>query len=302
MSEQPALSIIVAWQKSQAQANDCLDSLYVQSKGRPTEIILVTSHSGADIQGLPSRYPGLVLSAGNADTLPKLYGRGIQRASGKLIAVTEAHTTFDSGWIDKTIQACAERSAAAIGGAVEPGPALAGLDFALYLCDYVQFALPLEAGDSNDLPGNNVVFKSTILDQFRPNRQKLELDGFWKTFFCHELQEHGQALLREPNMVSYYNRHMSFMDMMVRRFNHGRCFGAMRSADFSPLKKLMYALSCAALPFVLDMRLAKKIGAKKKLIGRAVLVFPFCHLIICAWVLGEHFGTIFGAGTSCDQL
>lgn len=296
------LSIVVAWQESQPNVEDCLDSLYRQETQCTAEIILAYGGFKPDLTPLVNKYPKLkIIEHPTSGSIPSLHGIGVEQCCGKLIAITEAHTTFKPNWFDTAISVSRSSADAAIGGAVEPGSTLSSVDFALYLCDYAQFALPLEAGASDDLPGNNIVFKRNAIDQYLSGKD-LSKDGFWKTFFCHELIEKGERLSRDPNMVTYYNRHLSFNAVMERRYHHGRCFGAMRSANFDAGKRALYLASCAGLPLILISRLFQKVWKKPSLAGRFLRVYPICKMIICAWVAGEYCGMAAGAKDSCDRL
>jgi hypothetical protein len=301
-NERPDLSIVIAWQLSQRDVLDCLESIYNQESHSVIEVILVYGGFEPDLSSLSAKYPHLIIMKHpNSGSLPSLHGLGIEQATGKFIAITEGHTTFAANWIDIAVSASSDNSAAAIGGVVEPGRDLLSVDFALYLCDYAQFALPMVSGVADDLPGNNIVFKRDVIEAFS-SAKDLGRDGFWKTFFCHELEKQGKTLWRDAKMVAFYNRHLSLGDVMLRRYHHGRCFGAMRSSEFTAGKKALYAASCGVLPIILCKRLVAKVVSKPSLMRRFALVYPICYLIVCAWVQGEYYGTALGAAGSCDQL
>lgn len=296
------LTIVVAWQAAQPNVEDCLDSIYSQKTDRSVEVIVVYGGFEPSVETLSNKYGNLkILEHADSDSIPSLHGLGVAHASGDLVAITEAHTTFAPDWVDTAISVACANPDAAIGGAVEPGINLTAVDYALYLCDYAQFALPLETGPSDDLPGNNVVFKRRIVDQHL-NRADLAKKGFWKTFFCNQLIEKGEKLSRDSRMVTYYNRHLKFDQVMERRYHHGRCFGAMRSTSFSSSRRVLFAASCLALPGLLAVRLLNKVRAKPALVSRFHRVQLLCQAIICAWVYGEFVGTVRGAGDSCERL
>ncbi|MFN8550079.1 MAG: glycosyltransferase [Candidatus Obscuribacterales bacterium] len=296
------LSIVVAWQAAQPNIEDCLDSLYAQRTHHNFEVIVAYGGFKPSLEILSKKYSDLkILEHSESDSIPSLHGLGLAHAAGDLLAITEAHTTFSPDWVDTAVSVSSSNSDAAIGGVVEPGKNLTSVDYALYLCDYAQFALPLATGPSDDLPGNNIVFKRQIMDMHL-NRTDLAKHGFWKTFFCNELMEKGEQLSRDSRLVAYYNRHLTFSEVMERRYHHGRCFGAMRSEAFNWSKRAIYAASCAALPAVLALRLFSKVRGKPALMSRFLKVQPICEAIICAWVYGEFVGTVGGAGDSCGRL
>lgn len=301
-SQSCELSIVVAWQQSQPNIEDCLTSLYAQTLEKNVEIIVAYGGFNPALTDLSKKYPNVTFVAHpESGSIPGLHGIGIANSRGKFVAITEAHTTFAANWIDTAIGVSNASMDAAIGGAVEPGKSLSAVDYALYICDYAQFALPLDKSVSDDLPGNNVIFKRSVIDPYFATKD-LAKDGFWKTFFCNELIAQGEQLSRDGRLIAFYNRHLSFKEVMNRRYHHGRCFGAMRSADFDTKKKLFYAASCGALPPVLALRLVDKVRKKPSLMPRFLRVQQICHAIICGWVSGEFAGTIGGAGDSCDRL
>ncbi|WP_369676710.1 hypothetical protein, partial [Enterococcus faecium] len=95
-----------------------------------------------------------------------------------------------------------------------PGPHLSSVDFALYICDYAQFAFPLDSAPATDLPGNNIVFKRASIQDLL-DIKNLSEEGFWKTFFCYQLMEGGRQLRSDSRLVAYYNRHLTFNEVLV---------------------------------------------------------------------------------------
>jgi glycosyltransferase involved in cell wall biosynthesis len=297
----PELSVVVATQNAHDTVAACLDSLLGQSglADGALEIIVVDGSADGTAALVAMRYPQLTpLRPIGTAGLPWLFGIGIARASGQLIALTEGHCTFPPNWAVAAIAAHHATDSPVIGGAVEPGCELSPLDWALFCCDYGQFLPPLQAGPTTDLPGNNIIFKRAILG----SADSFASAGFWKTFFVHQLAAKGLATLAEPRLAVVYHRHASLAQIIRRRYDHGRCFGAMRAPTMAPLRRAIYALAGPLLPWLLTYRLVQRMRAKPAYWVRFAAVLPRAFLMLLLWSIGEWVGHLAGAGRSCERL
>lgn len=297
----PELSVVVAIQNARDTAAACIDALLGQSglAAGALEIIVVDGSTDGTAALVGMRYPQLALlrPTGTAG-LPWLFGMGIARASGRLVALTEGHCTFPPNWAVTAIAAHLATNSPVIGGVVQPALELSPLDWALFCCDYGQFLPPLPAGQTTDLPGNNIIFKRAILG----HTESFASDGFWKTFFVHRLAAEGVTTLAEPRLAVVYHRHSSLAQVISRRYDHGRCFGAMRAATMLPLRRAIYALAGPLLPWLLSYRLIQRMRAKPAYWARFAAVLPRALLMLLLWSIGEWVGHLAGAGRSCERL
>ena len=229
--------------------------------------------------------------------LPELWGEGISQSTGAVIAVTESTCRPDSCWINSILKAH-ESANPVIGGAVEISKAARLVDWAAYFCEYGQFMYPLKEGPANELPGNNVSFKRWVLEI----GQDFVQNGFWKTYWCRELQEEGIPLVLMPSILVYYNKTYRLVPFLIRRFHHGRCFGGMRATAISSLRRFCYAIGSPLLPFLFLARSIHAIIPKKRYLKEFILSFPISILAILMWSFGEFCGYIAGKGQSCSYI
>ncbi len=278
------LSVIVAVQQPSAAA--CLESLYAQST--PLEIIVV------DGVGQVADAPTIRLIRQIGASLPQLLASGIDAATGDIIAMTEAHVTFPAGWAEAVLSAHEHLSSPVIGGLVLAGESLSAWDWGLYCVDYAAFMPPLIDGETDVLPGNNLSFKRAVLD-----RAQFQERGFWKTFFCQQLQREGVMLHLSSQIVATYQRRIGVMALIQRRWHHGRCFGGMR--PLAPMNRLRLIVLGWALPVLLFVRLLNGIRGKA---GAALVIRALPSIIVglAAWSAGEWWGTVFGTGESCRYV
>ncbi len=294
----PELSIVIAAQGAPDLAMRCIQSLLDQDLGpEGLEIILVEGSPYASEQAVAARYPMVSFVRADSSSIPVLHGIGITRSAGRLIAITESHCVFRNDWARVAIEAHAG-SAAAVGGAVEPGQKLGALNTGLFLCDYAQFVPPIAKQVTYDLPGNNIIFKRTCLDF----AQNYAVHGFWKTFFCQTLARAGAELVTDPNLIVYYNRRLVLSQIASRRVNHARCFGGMRAEQSSLSKRFLYFAAGPVLPLMLFYKLFKRCATNER--NKSMLVESIFAVYLCVflWAFGESVGNIFGPGGSCAEL
>ncbi len=241
-----------------------------------------------------------VIRAPEAPSLPNLLARGIAQAKGRLVATTEAHVRLASDWVERALHLPSSEGieAAAVGGAVEPGEGLGPRDWALFFCDYAQFLLPFEAKRTSDLPGCNVIFARRVLDR----SGDFTRSGFWKTFFCRDLEAQGELLRVDPELVAYYYRSLPLGRWLRRRYAHGRCFGGMRAERISVIRRLLIATAGPALPWILLGQLVRRLWPKDRYRRRFLAVVPLCFLADAVWAVGEWVGNAWGAGASCREV
>lgn len=297
----PLLSIVVASPYSIHDLGNILEALSGQASGGGVEIIVADCSQDGSLEDLIVAYPDVVfIRFPEKAPLPELWGAGIARSTGEIIAVTDSTCLVGSDWIAAMIKTHrAHRSPhPVIGGSVEPAVGGRWLDWAIYFCEYGQFMRPLKEGVVNELPGNNLSFKRQTL-----NLGSEFISGFfWKTYWCRELQAKGIELISAPGVVIHYRKSYRLFPLLVRRFHHGRCFAGMRVPRASVFSRAGYAAGSALLPLLFLMRLAGAVLPKRKYLSEFILSLPFTVLAIFSWSLGEFCGYLAGAGRSCDHI
>lgn len=298
-SQRPRLSVIVASAHSVRDLEMFLDCLSAQTAGRRVEVIVADSREdGYSLDTVESKHPEVIyLRFNGRSSLPQLLACGIKRSTGEIIAITDSQCPPDGRWIDAVIDAHSS-SHPVIGGAVELDGWGSVVDLAAYFCEYGQFMRPLVEGVAHELPGNNFSFKRFVLDK----EPELVNDAFWKTLWCRQLQEEGIELFSTPSIVVRYRKTFRFLPFTIRRFHHGRCFGAMRIGRASVLTRTLYAAGSSLLPLVFFLRTARTVASKRRHIGRFLLSLPVSLTAIASWSIGEFCGYVAGPGRSCARV
>lgn len=294
----PQLSIVIASVRSVRELEKCLASLIQQCRGQRIEIIVADCCQDEAIRSIIQKYPEVLFVRFPEKTpLPILWGAGIERSTGEIIAITDSTCSFDANWVSATLNAH-NSSCPVIGGAVEIGECKNWADWAAYFCEYGQFMLPLKEGAATELPGNNVSFKWETLER---GREFVE-NGFWKTYWCRKLQEEGVQLMLTSSIVVYYEKSYGLIPFLIRRFHHGRCFAGMRVAQASIQTRAFYVLCSPLLPFLFLARIIATVIPKKRYLKEFALSLPTSILAVVTWSAGEFYGYLMGTGRSCTYI
>jgi hypothetical protein len=281
---------------------ECLDSLRSQVNPDETEVIVAGPRDGATSVVENVEWARLVESI-EPCTIPRLLGAGITASAGEIIAITDSSCVVAEDWIGSIVRAHQSQLRhhqhnTIIGGAVEIDGQPKAVEWAAFFCEYAQFMLPLSPEPASEIPGNNLTFRREALDQ----AARYAHPEFWKTYWSGEMRRLGAQVLAAPEIVVRQEKHYEPRAFLVRRFDHGRCFAAMRLESSPVLLRWVYGAGSLLLPFILTARVISTVRAKRRYLRQFCLSFHFVLLAVVAWSLGELCGYFAGAGKSCSRL
>lgn len=294
-----AASIVVAGNGDEAPWRRCLEALRPQV-GPDAEVIVAAGSAPLAVklvaQGL---IPAQVVERPDREPLQALRAAGLARAKGDIIAFLDCFSIVQPGWLAALLEAHRRRPHQAIGGAVDLADAESGnlARWAAYINEYGMFMPPFEASERPLLPGCNLSYKRQAL--FQDGLPRTE--EFWKTFVNADLRG-SSGLWVEPDIAVHLDKPIGFVDYWLTRFDHGRCYAAMR-ADRMPLwERAARALATPVLPLVLFARWAAEYWARGHRRSKLLLTSPLQLLLFGWWALGEGVGYLWGPGTACRKL
>jgi hypothetical protein len=294
----PRVSVIVFSTTPLDEAPSCLGALTAQQRDGEPEIIVVDSADGEIPKMLVERHPGVtfIRLPGRAN-VARVLGEAVRRSAGDILAITEAPCRVDATWIS-AIEKAHEAPHPVIGGAVEPEGLRHALDWAAFFAEYGHFMLPVDEGVVDQVPGINLSLKRPALERGREF-----VDGeFWKAFWCRQLQAEGTRLWLTPSVVVRYRKTFALRPFLARRFHHGRCYAAVRSRAWSGARRALYAASSPLLPLVFCARIVTSVAPKRRYRAELIRAFPHVTLATVSWAVGELFGYVLGAGSSCGEV
>lgn len=293
--------MVIASHNAGGVIDACLRALFGQRGSDRIEVIVVDSSVDGTDRLVSSGTPqATLLHSDKPLTVPELRGQGIALARAPVIAILDPYSIAAPDWVEQTIAAHRRHANAVIGGSValhrEPQAGLAA--WTLYFNEYGMFMPPVAAGAATIVPGSNVSYKRAAL--FDGERQRYPV--FWKTFANWDAEAGGSPLWLEPAIRVELNKPIPLGDYFVTRFQHGRCFAAMRVQAAPWPVRLYRALTTPLVPFVLCARWSKVIWAKRRRRGIYLRTLPMQLALFSMWAAGELVGYLFGSGRSCRCL
>ena len=286
--------VIAAWNGARALER-CLRSLKADGQEPGTEVIVVTNFDATEM--LKTQFPDVKHTSMPADTtVPVLRTTGICQSVGEIVALTEDHCTFGNGWCSE-IKKAHQSPYSVIGGAVENASDQSTLDWAVYFCDYGRFMQPIAAAVGESLPGINVSFKRSVLQEVEMSLR----EGFFEAFIKAELAKRGYTLHLAPSIVVYHCKHYK-VEQAVSQFYHlARGFAAQRTFKAAPPKRGAFLIGCFALPALLLGRIVVRTVRKRRRMKELVRSLPYQLLLTTGWSWGEFCGYLAGEGGSTGK-
>ena len=278
----------------------CLGSLARQTGGVEAEVIVADCVGPSVTDFVKTHYPKVRLIAFNSrKSVPDLRSAGILVSRGDIVAITEDHCLAADDWFASLIQAHANQpDAAAIGGAVDNAATERLIDWAVYICEYSNFASPVPNGVAHDLPGPNVSYKRAALDAMR---DMLE-NGYWENYLHQRLESAGYQLWSDPSLKVLHKKNFTLKDFLLERVHYGRWYAGVRNEFIGPRRRLYYLLFSPFLPPLILYRLYQRVRRRPDYYGMFIKCLPLICLFTVAWAAGEFVGYLSGPGQSVLEL
>ncbi|MGI8807288.1 MAG: hypothetical protein ACR2KK_05515 [Acidimicrobiales bacterium] len=247
--------------------------------GPDVEVILV---SDGTLTACPPWVVPLQVASG---LMAELWAAGLVVATGPVVGVLSAGMTPERDWVARARQAAAG-GAAAVGGAIEPGPGLSLVDWAVYFCRYTPYLGPLRHPATLEVPADNAVYRADVLFRYRPAWET----AFWEPFVHKAMRGDGHILTMDADRVVRYGGGLRARAFLAQRFRHGRAYGELRSAGMSRGPLLKAVLSAPAVPFLMSARAGSQVYAKRRYRARFLTALPLVVAFYSSWAAGELVG------------
>jgi hypothetical protein len=281
-----AISVVIAVGGDKAGLDDCLAALEHQVD-KETEVIIVSTVDAPD--GVAEKFPWAQwIKKAPACLIPALWGEGMSRATGKIVAITTAHFAMEPGWITTCKSAHNRLASPAIGGKINPPLAGSLVEWATYFLRYNRFLKFERESDVTDLPGENVSYKRSALETCRETLR----DGFWEMDFHRQLLADGKQITFVKGMAVTQRASFGFLPFIRQRFRHGLRFGQDRLAGRGLLVRAVFAIGAPLIPVVFYGKIVLRVFKSGDNIGQFLLVTPVIFMFLLAWATGEALGYI----------
>ena len=298
VKDAPELSVVIPAVNTLGDLLDCLEAIERQRTAVRTEVLVIDRLGGDLPETVRRRFPwARVVSTSPDATIPEMRHRAFQEAGAPAVAVIEDHIIVPPQWARQLLNELAE-GRDAVGGPIENAATDTLVDWACFLCEYSGCLPPLPGGASTWLPGNNVVYRRSVLDRYR----HVTVRGHWENHLHDAIRADGGTLWCAADIIAGHKKHYTFGEYLSQRFLYARSYAGARVKGASPVKRLAYGAAAFLLPPLLlyrTMRRTLEKNVDRRLIARSL---PMISLFVCSWGLGEVVGYWFGAGDSLSKV
>ena len=251
------ISVVIPSVNSIEDLRGCLDALRRQDGVSP-EIIVVDRLGESVRNALAAEYPEVVVIPSPRDaTIPEMRAIGFNRASADAVAIIEDHVIVPPEWAGKLLKALAEGADVA-GGPIENSATEKLVDWAAFLCEYSGCLPPLPGGESDWLPGNNIVYRKSVLQKY----EDVYNQGKWENHLHDAMRADGVKLIMLPDLIVGHKMHYTFNLYMSQRYLYARSYAGARVSDKGAPVRAAYGLAAFILPPLMFYRTLKRITDK----------------------------------------
>lgn len=288
------ISIVVAAFNSADSIRKCAESLLSQIE-TDDEVIVCTNLASSAIDSLRADLPTVKWRVMASDTtVPTLRAEGARFSTSPVVAFTEDHFYFASGWRGAMGHSFEEGKRVAA-GPVEMSGGGSPFDWAMYLFDYGRFMPPGRSGPQTALTGANMACLRELLTE------DLLAGGLYETELSSRLRARGETLWINADAVAY---HLKRYDSKRSRalIRHGaRTFAAQRLQARHPFIRAAYALGTPLLVVLMPLRILLLILKRRRHGREWVTSLPHLLAISASWAFGELLGSLGGDGGSAAE-
>ncbi len=289
----PTLSVVIASQDASATVERCLAALLPQVAD-DTEVILIDNSTDGTAELVRQRHPRvLVVNERDGLLVPELWGVGILRSKGCIVALTTASFEPAGDWLAQI--ACVHREAfAGVGGAIVQAPSGSLCDLAVFLCRYWRYQPPFPAQRVRDFAGDNASYKRAALDTV----ESCWAEGFWEQNVHTALLDAGHELLLTPEIGVSHLSSFTFLGFIRQRLRHGLEFGRDRSRRMSAGRRALFALASPVIPLLYLLRITRSVIPRPGVRARFLWSLPVLMFFLTSWAVGECAGYLRGPKVS----
>jgi len=288
----PAITIVVASNRSRALLNSCLASLLPQSERASAELIVARAGTVIELHELQRAMPRVrFVHAPPTASIPQLRGLRMAESAGDIVALTEDHCVADDAWVQTLLQH-AQDPADVIGGGMGNAQQQRTVDWAAYFSEYGFFSdqrrEPEGGSDRPLITGANVAYKRRVVGEVLHWAQQ----GEWENVAHSRLMARGSAMRFVRTAAIYQNKNYRFVEFCVDRYQHGRDFARKRLGEDPSSPRWLLLGATPLLPALLTYRIARAAASARW--STFLRALPVTFAFLTAWSVGEAVGYLRG--------
>ncbi|MDL0429767.1 hypothetical protein QPM17_01405 [Marinobacter sp. TBZ242] len=232
-------------------------------------------------------------------SVPAKRALATNHCTSEWIAFIEDTCTVDDSWRSGCEAVMEIKDAAGASGPVRLGSPLDRRARALYCSDYGSFFPAALHGRreskgksvllANTLPGVNLLYRRALVMSY------MNGDGLIESEINPRIRGDGHGLYIHENLSVTLRNADSAGTSFLSRFNHGRLYGGLQARNLTVSSRLVRALACVLLPFVLSLRSLKALAYTREQVATTALWIVMFETV---WSVGECTGYLLGSGNT----
>ena len=292
MGTTPApVSIVIASIVGPPFIDDCLASVEQQAKSCGAEVIVVACGTTDYARRIARKFPWVkVVHRATRETVPDLRRHGVERATGKIIAIIEEHCVAAPDWLPRAIATHAGGDYGVVGGPVVDHAYERLRDWVVYFCEYNNYLPPWRDGEWHDLGSANIAYSRSVLLKYK----ELLGVGYWEATLHPRLLADGVKFRSAPEMVVHHRGPFDYGYYLQQRYWFSRAFAGARKLPFS--HKMAYFVAAPVVPFLLLARMAQRVRRRNCRVQKFAQAMPLMIPALFVYVAGEFVGYLAGPG------
>lgn len=298
----PALSVVLPTSRGLGTVARTVRALRAQTVRNRLELVIVAPKDDIPLDAAAiDGFAGVqVLGIGDVTSSSnRARVAGIKVARAPIVALAEDHSFPEPGWAEALLAAHSEGKWAAVGPVVRNANPATAASWTNFVLEYGPWLEPAVRGEVHHLPGHNSSYRRDLLLEYGDRLEQLMES---ETILQWDLRRRGHRLLLEPAARTNHLNFSTLSGSRKLRFNGGRQFASMRSAEWTPLKRLLYVTASPLIPLVRLRRCLIYLGRgpeRRRLLPRVV---PVLAALVALDGLGELVGYAAGPGRSSSIL
>lgn len=292
------ISVVIASKVGPPFIDQCLESVEEEAKKIDAEVIVVAAGTEIYASRISADFPWTrVIHAPNLSKVPALRRRGVEEATGRLVAIIEEHCSAKADWLQQALVAHSSGNYAAVGGPIADYKYDRLRDWVVYFCEYNGALPPAPKGETDQLNDANIAYHRHLL----VDHMHLLDDGYWPMTLHAALLARGTKFLSAPEMVVYHRGPFEFGYYLRQRFLFSRAFAGVRAQTQSSARRMAYLVGAPLIPAMLLGRMALRVW-KKGRVRQFILVLPLTITALIVLVAGEWVGCLLGPGDALSKV
>ncbi|HEY7339054.1 MAG TPA: glycosyltransferase [Bryobacteraceae bacterium] len=287
------VSVVIASIVGPPFIDDCLESVKEQAQRLGAEVLVVACGDHAYAERIARKFPWVrVIHRLERETVPDLRRRGVEEATGEVVAVIEEHCLAAPDWLDRAIEAYSGGEYGVVGGPVMDHAYTRLRDWVVYFIEYNNYLPPWRPGEWHDLGSANIAYSRELLMTYR----EFLSGGYWEAGLHPRLMQDGVKFRPAPDMKVHHRGPFNYGYYLGQRYWFSRAFAGRRSRDLSAVKKLAYVAASPLVPFLLLARIGKRVKERGRHLDKFAKALPLLIPPLFVYVGGEFMGYLAGPG------